>query len=344
MIREAIAKVVEGIDLSEEEAIAVMEEIMTGEATPAQLGAFLIALRLKGETVDEVAGMARVMRAKANRVPADGLTLDIVGTGGDASGTFNASTAASFVAAGAGAHVAKHGNRAITSACGSADVLEALGARIDLSAEQTALCLERTGICFMFAPNFHPATRYAAGPRRELGIRTVFNILGPLTNPAGAQTQVVGVPRPDLVDFMAKVLARLGAQHVFVVHGTDGMDEFSVSAPSIVCEVSNGRLRSFTLEPEELGLRRYERTAVQGSSPADNAAMMRRILGGDDDQLALRDFVLLNAAAGLVAYGLATDLREGLRLGAETIDSGAALRKLDEFIAMTRSFEEASVA
>lgn len=343
MIREAIAKVVDGTSLSEEEAVAVMEEIMTGEATPAQLGAFLTALRLKGETAEEIAGMARVMRAKAHRVQTGGLALDIVGTGGDASSSFNVSTAAAFVAAGAGARVAKHGNRAITSACGSADVLEAAGARIDLSPEQAQACFERTGICFMFAPNFHPAMRYAAPTRREIGIRTVFNILGPLTNPAGAEAQVLGVPRPDLVETMARVAQRLGVRHVLVVHGNDGLDELSVSGPSLVCEVREGRLQTFTVEPEKLGLRLHDPAAVRGGSPAENAVMLRRVLSGDNGQPALRDFVLLNAAAGLVAYDIAADLSEGVRLAAEVLTSGAALRKLEEFIAATQSLGVTSV-
>ncbi|OGO49932.1 MAG: anthranilate phosphoribosyltransferase, partial [Chloroflexi bacterium RBG_16_68_14] len=230
MIRDAIAALVDRRDLTEQEAAACMEEIMSAEATPAQFGAFVVALRMKGETVDEIAGMARVMREKALRVEVDGPLLDTCGTGGDAKGTFNVSTAAAFVAAGAGARVAKHGNRAMTSACGSADVLEALGARIELSPEGVAACIERAGFGFMFAPAFHPAMKFAAGPRREIGVRTVFNILGPLTNPAGAQSQVLGVAEASLAEKLAHVLLRLGVKHALVVHGEDGLDEISLVA------------------------------------------------------------------------------------------------------------------
>ena len=240
-IREAIAALVdERRDLTQAEAAAAMGEIFSGEATPAQLGAFLIALRLKGETVDEIAGMASVMREHALHVKVDGPLLDTCGTGGDGQGTFNVSTAAAFVAAGAGARIAKHGNRAMTSGSGSADVLEALGAKIDLSPEQVAECIERTGFGFMFAQVFHPAMKHAAGPRREIGVRTVFNILGPLTNPAGAQHQLLGVARPEIASTMAAALQRLDGKHVLVVHGCDGVDELSISGPSMVHELIDG--------------------------------------------------------------------------------------------------------
>jgi anthranilate phosphoribosyltransferase len=337
MIREAIAALVDGRSLTEAEAAAVMEEIMSGEATPAQFGAFVTALRLKGETVDEIAGMARVMREKACRVHVEGVLLDTCGTGGDARGTFNVSTAAAFVAAGAGARVAKHGNRAMTSRCGSADVLEALGARIDLSPEQVKACLEETGVGFMFAPSFHPAMKFAAGPRREIGVRTVFNILGPLTNPAGAACQVLGVADPSLAETMALVLARLGSRRALVVHG-DGLDEMSISGPTLVCELVEGCVRRYVVTPQEVGLALCDATSVAGGTPEENAAALREVLAGRPGPR--RDIVLLNAAAGLVALERAAALAEGVALAAEAIDSGAARERLEQFIEVTRSFAD----
>jgi anthranilate phosphoribosyltransferase len=338
MIREAIAKLVDGQSLAEDEAAAVMEEIMTGEATPAQLGAFLLALRLKGETVDEIAGMARVMRAKALRVPYEGSSLlDTCGTGGDGSGTFNVSTAAAFVAAGAGTVVAKHGNRAMTSACGSADVLEALGARIDLPPEQVAHCLRQANVGFMFAPAFHPAMRFAAGPRREIGVRTVFNVLGPLTNPAGAQAQVLGVADVALTEKMVQVLERLGCRHALVVHGEDGLDEMTLTGPTLVHELKDGALLSYRVTPEDVGLPRADARAVKGGSPAENAAAMRAVLAGQRGPL--RDIVLLNSAAALLAADIVATLVEGVSLAAAAIDSGAAARALERFVEVTNSFE-----
>jgi len=337
MIREAIAALVDGRSLTEAEAAAVMEEIMSGEATPAQFGAFVTALRLKGETVDEIAGMARVMREKARRVHVEGVLLDTCGTGGDARGTFNVSTAAAFVAAGAGARVAKHGNRAMTSRCGSADVLEALGARIDLSPEQVKACLEETGVGFMFAPSFHPAMKFAAGPRREIGVRTVFNILGPLTNPAGAACQVLGVADPSLAETMALVLARLGGRRALVVHGRDGLDEMSISGPTLVCELAEGQVRQYEVTPQEVGLALSEAASVAGGTPEENAAALREVLAGRPGPR--RDIVLLNAAAGLVALERAAALAEGVALAAGAIDSGAARERLERFVAVTNSFE-----
>ena len=330
MIRDAIAALVEGRDLTEEEAAACMEEIMSGEATPAQFGAFVVALRLKGETVDEIAGMARVMREKALRVSVDGPLLDTCGTGGDAKGTFNVSTAAAFVAAGAGARVAKHGNRAMTSACGSADVLEALGVRIELSPEGVAACIGRAGFGFMFAPAFHPAMRFAAGPRREIGVRTVFNILGPLTNPAGAQAQVLGVANAALGEKLAQVLARLGTKHALVVYGEDGLDEVSPSATTQVWELNDGRVTNSTLRPSDLGLPTHSLDVLRGGSAEENAEALRRVLSGEAGPL--RDFTLLNAAAALVAADLASDFREGLALATQAIDSGSAREKLGAFV------------
>jgi len=335
MIREAIAALVSGEHLTDEQAAAVMDEIMSGQATPAQFGAFVTALRLKGETVDEIAGMARVMREKAQRVRVEGALLDTCGTGGDDKGTFNVSTAAAFVAAGAGARVAKHGNRAMTSRCGSADVLETLGARIDLPPEGVEACLAQTGFGFMFAPTFHPAMRFAAGPRREIGVRTVFNILGPLTNPAGASAQVLGVADPLLAEKMALVLARLGCLHALVVHGEDGLDELSVSAPSLVCEVKEGRLGSYILLPSEVGLGTHPAEALRGGTPDENAKALRSVLAGE--QGPLRDFTLLNAAAGLVAFGLAPHIAEGVALAARAIDSGAARQKLERFVEVSNT-------
>jgi anthranilate phosphoribosyltransferase len=336
MIREAIAALVEGRSLTEAEAASVMEEIMSGEATPAQFGAFVTALRLKGETVDEIAGMARVMREKARRVHVEGVLLDTCGTGGDARGTFNVSTAAAFVAAGAGARVAKHGNRAMTSRCGSADVLEALGARIDLSPEQVKACLEETGVGFMFAPSFHPAMRFAAGPRREIGVRTVFNILGPLTNPAGAACQVLGVADPSLAETMALVLARLGSHRALVVHGRDGLDEMSISGPTLVCELVEGCVRPYEVTPQDVGLALSEAASVAGGTPEENAAALREVLAGRPGPQ--RDIVLLNAAAGLVALERAAGLAEGVALAAQAIDSGAARERLERFVKVTKGF------
>jgi len=333
MIRDAIAAVVEGSDLSEGDATACMREIMSGEATPAQFGAFVVALRLKGETPDEIAGLARGMREKALPVRVPGPLLDTCGTGGDSSGTFNVSTAAAFVAAGAGARVAKHGNRAITSACGSADVLEALGAKIELSPEGVAACIERAGFGFMFAPAFHPAMKFAAGPRREIGVRTVFNVLGPLTNPAGATAQVVGAPSAALAEKLALVLQRLGATHALVVHGEDGLDEVSASGPTVVFELKDGRVTESTVRPADLGLAEHPPEALRGGSAAENAAAMRRVLAGEAGPL--RDFTLLNAAAALVAADLAPELREGISLAARAIDSGAAREKLDAFVTVS---------
>ena len=335
MIREAISTVVMRGDLTEQQATAVMEEIMSGEATPAQFGAFVTALRLKGETVDEITGMARVMRAKSHHVECGGSVLDTCGTGGDASGTFNVSTAAAFVAAAAGARVAKHGNRAMSSQCGSADVLEALGAKIDLSPEEAALCLEQTGFCFMFAPRFHPAMRFAAAPRREIGIRTVFNILGPLCNPAGASRQVLGVAEKGLGDKMAQALSRLGCDHAIIVHGEEGLDELSPNGASAVWEVKNGGVTSFEIVPSDAGLPAHPLSAVVGGTAAENAESLRSVLGGQRG--ALRDFTLLNAAAALLAFGLVADLKVGVKKAAAAIDNGGAREKLERFIEVSNA-------
>jgi anthranilate phosphoribosyltransferase len=337
MIRAAISATVAAQDLTEAQAAGVMEQIMSGEATDAQLAAFLTALRLKGETVDEITGMARVMRAKAFRVDCDSALLDTCGTGGDASGTFNVSTAAAFVAAAAGAKVAKHGNRAMSSRCGSADVLEALGAKIDLSPEGASKCLEETGFCFMFAPRFHPAMRFAAGPRREIGIRTVFNILGPLCNPAGATRQVLGVADASLGEKMAQVLARLGCERALIVHGEDGLDELSPAMSSTVWQVGGGTVNRFRLAPSDAGLSPHPLSAVKGGSSKENAGMLRTVLGGEPGPL--RDFTLLNAAAGLIAFKLTDDFVDGVARAANAIDSGEAMSKLERFIEVSNATE-----
>ncbi|MFC1915520.1 anthranilate phosphoribosyltransferase [Chloroflexota bacterium] len=336
MIREAIDTLVSGNSLNFEQATGVMEEIMGGEATPAQIAAFITALRIKGETVDEIAGMASVMRAKAIPVMVTPPVIDTCGTGGDNCSTINISTAAAFVTAGAGLKVAKHGNRAITSHCGSADVLEALGVKIDLGAEAVARCLETAGIGFMFAPIFHPAMKYAAVPRREIGIRTVFNILGPLTNPARAESQVIGVASEELGGKIASVLHRLGTKHSLVVHSLDGMDEISTSGKSLVWEVNkDGVLPPYEVSPQFFGFKSARLAEIKGGTPEENAKILRRILAGDSGPR--RDAVVMNAAAALVAGNRAHDLKEGARLAEEAIDNGKALKKLEGLINVSQS-------
>ena len=337
MIRDAIAKLVDGRDLSEEEAAGCMEQIMSAEATPAQFGAFVVALRLKGETVDEITGMARVMREKSLHVEVDGPLLDTCGTGGSGKSVFNVSTAAAFVAAGAGVRVAKHGNRAMTSACGSADVLEALGGKIDLPPAGVQASIEQAGFGFMFAQAFHPAMKFAGGLRREIGVRTVFNILGPLTNPAGAEAQVLGVADATLAAKMAQVLLRLGTKHALVVSGEDGLGEVSVSANTRVYEVKQGAFERYMLNPAGLGLATHPLEELRGGSAEENAQAMRCVLGGEAG--ALRDFTLINAAAGLVAANLASTIAEGLTLAAKSIDSSAALEKLEAWVKVSNEVE-----
>ena len=337
MIKETIETLILGQSLSMEEAAQVMEEIMSGEATPAQFGAFVTALRMKGESVDEIAGLAKVMRAKATPVRVSGPTVDTCGTGGDASGTFNISTTAAFVVAGAGLTVAKHGNRAMTSKCGSADVLEVLGVKIDHGPEGVRHCLEKVGIGFMFAPVFHPAMKYAVGPRREIGIRTVFNILGPLTNPAGAQAQVIGVSDATVAPRMAQVLQRLGCRHVLVTHGEDGLDEISISEKTTIWELKGDNLSHYTITPEEFGISRAKIEDIKGGTTSENAIMLRDVLKGKKGPRC--DVVLLNASAGLVAGDLAENLAEGMELAQKTIDIGKALQKLEQFIEVSQSFE-----
>jgi len=335
MIKEAIQALVSKRSLTMEEAASVMEEIMSGEVSPAQFGAFVTVLRLKGETVDEIVGLASVMRAKAVRVTIAEPVIDIVGTGGDGLHTFNISTAAAFVAAGAGIKVAKHGNRAMSSQCGSADVLEALGVRIDLNAKQVQRCLREVGIGFMFAPSFHPAMKYATTPRREIGIRTVFNILGPLTNPAGAKAQVVGVADKLLVKKLASVLQGLGCHRALVVHGEDGLDEITITGKTRVCELKDGSIKRYSITPEDLGLSRASLSDLKGGTASENAALLRSILAGTPGPQ--RDVVLMNAAAGLLAGGSVKALRQGVILAREVIDGGHAQAKLEKLIEFSQS-------
>lgn len=335
MIREAISLIVSGRSLTTEEAAQVMEEIMAGEVTPAQFGAFVTALRLKGETVDEIVGLAKTMRAKAIAVTIAEPVVDTCGTGGDGLHTFNISTAAAFVAAGAGLKVAKHGNRAMSSQCGSADVLAALGVKIDLNAEQVRRCLEEVGMGFMFAPVFHPAMKYAAAPRREIGIRTVFNIIGPLTNPAGAKAQVLGVADGSLLEKLASVLQSLGCNHALVVHGEDGLDEITITGKTRVCELKNGRIESYTISPGDFGLSQASLEDLKGGNADENAALLQRIMAGDSGPQ--RDVVLMNAAAVLLSGERVGTLQEGISLAEEVIDSSQALTKLEQLIEFSQS-------
>ncbi|MBI2872359.1 MAG: anthranilate phosphoribosyltransferase [Chloroflexi bacterium] len=338
MIREAIAALVEGRSLSGEEAASVMGEIMSGEATPAQVGAFLTAMRMKGETAEEIAGMARVMREKALRVHATGRVVDTCGTGGDAKGTFNISTAAAFVVAASGLKVAKHGNRAASGTVGSADVLEAAGVKIDLKPPGVQRCLEEVGIGFMFAQVFHPAMRHVAGPRREMGIRTVFNILGPLTNPAGAQVQVLGVADGALGEKMARVLQLMGVERALVVHGEDGLDELTTTGPSRVWDAQGGSVRSYTVTPEEVGLPRAVPEALKGGgSREQHLAMLRGVLAGQPG--APLDVVLLNAGAAIMAGGVSRDLKEGVARARQAVESGAAAARLEALIKLSQGLE-----
>lgn len=339
MIQQAIAKVVQGRHLSEEEMAAALEQIMEGRATSAQVGALLAALRLKGETVEEITGAARTMRAKATLVPTrlhreGAILMDVVGTGGDGAGTFNVSTATALVVAGAGVPVAKHGNRAASGTCGSADVLEALGVPLDLTPEEMGACLDRLGIAFLFAPALHPAMRHVALPRRELGLRTIFNLLGPLTNPAQPQAMLLGVAHPHLTQVMAQVLQRLGQPRAMVVCGQGGLDEVSLAGPTQVCHLHHGRIRNYTLTPEDAGLKRAPLEAVRGGSVEDCRRHLLEVLQGRPGPR--RDMVLLNAACALTLAGVARDLRQGVALAAHSIDHGQALARLEALAALPR--------
>lgn len=347
MIREAIARLVERQDLSELEMIDVMNQVMGGEATPAQIGAFMTALRMKGETIPEIVGAARVMRARATPIRVGDVVdidrdeinidretiLDTCGTGGSGTRSFNISTTVALVVAACGAKVAKHGNRSVSSSCGSADVLEKLGVKLDIAPEQVTECVNEIGVGFLFAPALHGAMKYAIGPRREIGIRTIFNILGPLTNPAGANRQVLGVYREDLVEPLAKVLLSLGCRRGFVVHGSDGMDEITLTGSTLVAAISGNTVDMQTIEPEQFGFKRCRLEDLQGGDAQQNANIVSAILSGSHGPK--RDIVLLNSAYALVAAGLAADVDSGVEKASAAIDEGRAAKKLDLLVRMT---------
>ena len=334
MIKDAIAKLADRLSLTEKEAEEAMNDIMAGAATPAQIAAYLMGLRLKGETVEEIAGSVRAMREHAIRIAVgDPLVVDTCGTGGDGRHTFNISTTTAFVVAGAGLTVAKHGNRSISSKSGSADVLSELGVKIDLSPDRVADCINEVGIGFLFAPLYHGAMKHCAGPRQELGIRTMLNVLGPLTNPAGAGIQILGVYEPRLTELLGKVLMHLGSQHCFVVHGMDGLDEITLTERTLVSEAKGGVLSNYVITPEEFGLARVAPRELAGGSPQDNAKITRDVLQGRKGPK--RDVVCLNAAPAFVAARRAKTLQEGFHLAARTIDSGAAAEKLARLVAYT---------
>lgn len=357
MIQEAIAKVVEGSSLTESEMMEVMDDITEGRATAAQMGAFMIALRMKGETVEEITGAAKIMRAKSSKVIVgqSGVSLDrdeinleretvvdTCGTGGDGTKTFNVSTTTAFVAAGAGLKVAKHGNRSVSSMCGSADVVEILGVKLDLSPDQVGACIDRVGIGFLYAPMLHSAMRHVVGPRREIGLRTVFNLLGPLTNPAGASVQVLGVYRGDLTETMAGALQRLGSKSAFVVYGEGSYDEISITGASKITRLRGSEITTTALVPEEVGLRRATPDEIRGGDAARNAEITKAVLSGEKG--ACRDMVLLNTAAVLIAADKADTFQDGVTLAAEAIDSGKALAKLNDLVAVAAELQAAKAA
>lgn len=351
MLKQAIQKVVNRSNLSEQEMEAAMEVIMSGQATPAQIGSFITALRLKGETIEEITGAARVMRQKATPIRVDNTLINIdpddinldmetvvdtCGTGGDGTNTFNVSTTTAFVVAGCGLRVAKHGNRSVSSLCGSADVIEKLGVKVDVPPVVVERCLNQVGIGFLFAPALHGAMKYAIGPRREIGIRTIFNILGPLTNPAGASVQVLGVYEEGLTPVLSEVLNRLGAHSAFVVCGEGGLDEISITGKTQVSELKDGRVATYTIQPEDFGLPRANLDDIRGGNAQDNAQIILSVLQGEPG--ARRDIVLLNAAAALVAAGRAADFSDGITQAAEAIDTGRALKKLHGMKAVTNEY------
>jgi anthranilate phosphoribosyltransferase len=338
-MQQAINKVLARHDLSGEEMTAVMQTIMTGGATPAQVGGFLVGLRMKGETVSEIAAAASVMRELASGVAIGDLanTVDIVGTGGDASGTFNVSTASMFVAAAAGCHVAKHGNRSVSSKSGSADALEVAGIRLDLTPQQVEQCVREVGVGFMFAPGHHSAMKHAIGPRREMGVRTIFNVLGPLTNPAGVPNLVLGVFSAELLEPLAEVLQRLGSRHVMVVHARDGLDEISIGDATDVAELKDGQIRRYAIQPEDFGLKRAALGDIQVEDAAQSLAIIRGVL--EDRPGPARDIVVLNAGAGIYCSGLADSLKAGIDKADQAIASGEARNRLDRLVVLTQSFE-----
>ncbi len=334
MIRQAIETILAGEHLSRQQAHQTMSAIMSGEATPAQIGAFLVGMRMKGERPEEVAGFAQAMREKATHVPTrHEAAIDMCGTGGDGAGTFNISTVASLVVAGGGVPVAKHGNRSVSSRCGSADVLQALGVKIDLTAEQMGRCLDEVGIAFLFAPALHPAMKHAIGPRRELGVRTVFNILGPITNPARVRRQVLGVYDASLARLLAQVLAELDTVHALIVHGEEGLDEISICGPTLVLEVRGDRVREMRFEPEDFGLASRGDDGLAGGDANRNAEIALQILRGLHGPS--RDAVVANAACGFLVAGAASDLPQAVVLAQTSIDTGAALQKLEALIEYT---------
>lgn len=333
MIAQAIRKVVEGNHLSEDEMVGAFEAIMSGEATPAQIGCFLTALRLKGETEEEITGAAKVMRMKATRVDGGGDAVDTCGTGGDGAGTFNISTAAALITAGAGVKVAKHGNRAASSKCGSADVLTGLGVKVDLEPEKVSRCMREAGIGFMFAPRMHTAMKHAIGPRREIGIRTVFNILGPLTNPAGAPYQVMGVFSPSLTNQLARVLNRLGSRRALVVHGSDGLDEITLTGPTRVAEIGDGQVKDYEIHPSSLGFSTCDKKELLGGDIERNVAIIREILDGAKGPK--RDVAIINAAAALMMAGKSKDMAEGIEIARSSLDGGHAKKALEKLVAVS---------
>ena len=333
-IQEAIAQLVDGSNLNEEQMVDVMNQVMTGEATPIQVGAFLTALRIQGETVEEVTGAARVMREKALHIDAgEGCVIDTCGTGGDGKNTFNISTTVAFVVAAAGITVAKHGNRAVSSGSGSADVLGALGVKIDVPREMVERCLQEVGLGFLFAPAMHGAMKYAAAPRREVGIRTIFNLLGPLTNPARASHQLLGIYDGALIETVAQVLGNLGSERAMVVHGDEGLDEISLGGPTSVAEWKDGAVARYTLNPEDFGFDRHPAARLTSADAADSAATVTSVLKGEPG--AARDVVVLNGGAALCVAGRAETIADGIDLARERIDSGAALQKLEHLVRLT---------
>jgi len=338
---EALTRVIEHREIFHDEMLALMRRIMSGEMSPVMIAAFAIGLRVKKETIGEIAAAAQVMREFATPVVvADRKHLvDIVGTGGDSSHTFNISTASMFVAAAAGARVAKHAGRAVSSTSGSADVMEAMGAYINLKPEQTAACLEETGICYMFAPNHHAAMRHAAPVRKELGVRTIFNILGPLTNPAGAPNQLLGVFHPDLVGIQVRVLQRLGSEHVMVVYGMNGMDEISLSGETLVGELHNGEVREYSVHPSDFGLPVYDSRVLKVANKEESVQCIQRAFANEDGPI--RDVVLLNAGAAIYCAGVAASVTEGVKRAREAVASGAAMAKLSQFVSVSNKFRPA---
>ncbi len=348
MIKDIIARLVDKINLSEKEAAASMDEIMSGKATPAQIAAFITALRMKGETVEEITGCARIMQKKATHLKInkdiidldrDEINVDLetvvdtCGTGGDGTNTFNISTTTAFVVSGGGCLVAKHGNRSVSSLCGSADVVQALGINLDISPEKVKECIEKIGIGFLYAPLFHSAMKYALGPRREIGIRTIFNILGPLTNPAKANVQVLGVYKPELTEVLANVLKNLGAKNAFVVYGEGSFDEITITGRTRISQLKNGEIKTYYIQPEDFGLRRRKVEEIKGGSVEENKEIILNILKGEKG--AKRDIVLLNSSAVFISAERAKDFPEGIRLAEESIDSKRALKKLEDLIKFT---------